>query len=341
MIEWTRLRERHRAFWSRGYAQAPIIGNKRTTAFVLGDYQFDVTDRPLTPDDIDLARVLEWAEALAARGNGFLDDELVWGLPPLPGVPWMEAILGCPIWVSAASHSLWAEPWLDNWDDLARVLPLSSNPWYRKLLELMAALVRHARGRYPVTQTLMRGPADLAVALRGHERFCLDLYDAPTQVAQLVTFCADVWIQVAGAQFACLPAFAGGYTAPRLQVWAPGQVIRLEEDASILFSLAAYKKYFQACDRRIVSNFAYAIMHTHSANHKLIPALLEIQELSALQVSLDPTGPPLEKMLPLLQTIQSAGKALLITHELDDLAVQQIVGALSPRGLVLERMISV
>jgi hypothetical protein len=341
MIEWSALRERHRAFWSRGSAETPIIGNKRTTAFVLGEYEFAVTDRPLTPDDVEIARVLEWADALYARGAGFLDGELVWGLPPLPGVPWMEAILGCPIWVSQTSGSLWANPWLDDWEAIAGVLPLSSNPWYIKLLELTAALVQHAQGRYPVTQTLMRGPADLAVAIRGHERFCLDMYDQPEAARRLAEFCADVWIEVAQAQFALLPAFAGGYTAPRLEVWAPGRLIRLEEDATILFSPLFYEKIFQDSDRRIVSQFEYSVIHTHSDNHKLIPSLLEIKELSAIQVLLDPTGPPVEKMLPILKTIQDAGKALLITHELGDAAVKQLVSALSPCGLALERMISV
>jgi hypothetical protein len=259
----------------------------------------------------------------------------------LPGVPWMEAILGCPIWVSQASRSLWAEPWLDDWEAIARALPLSSNPWYNKLLELTGALVQHAKGRYPVTQTLMRGPSDLAVAVRGHARFCLDMYDAPEAAYRLAQFCADVWIEVAKAQCALLPAFAGGYAAPRLEVWAPGRLIRLEEDATILFSPLLYKQVFQDADRRILSQFEYSVVHTHSDNHKLIPALLEVKELTAIQVLLDPTGPPVEKMLPILKTIQDAGKALLITHELGEAAVRQIVDALSPRGLALERMISV
>ena len=40
MPAWDALREKHRAFWTRGAAATPISGTKRTTAFVLGDYQF-------------------------------------------------------------------------------------------------------------------------------------------------------------------------------------------------------------------------------------------------------------------------------------------------------------
>ncbi len=76
-------------------------------------------------------------------------------------------------------------------------LPLSSNAWYLRLLELTDALVHHAQGAYPVTQTLMRGPADLAVALRGHQRLALDLYDHPDRGKYLAGRCSDLWIEVA------------------------------------------------------------------------------------------------------------------------------------------------
>jgi hypothetical protein len=340
MPDWNTLREKHRAFWTRGAVETPILGTKRTTAFVLGDYQFTVTDRPLKPEDIELPRVLAWADALYQHGDGFLDGELVWGLPPLPGVPWMEAILGCPIWMSNESQSLWAAPWLDDWNALEKALPLASNPWYRKLLELTDALVRHANGQYPVTQTLMRGPADLAVALRGHARFCLDMLDQPEQASKLAQRCTDIWIQVAQSLLALIPPFDGGYTAPRLEVWAPGPLVRYEEDATILFSLKLYREFFQECDRRIASSFEHALIHTHSADHKLIAALLEIAELSAIQVILDPAGPSVEEMVPILQRIQAAGKALLITHELSDGTLNSLLDELSPRGLAVERMVS-
>ncbi len=338
MANWPDVRARHCAFWQRGPVEYPIVGNKRTNAFVLGDYAFPVLGRPLTPDDVDIPRALEWADALYRSGNGFLDGDLVWGLPPLPGVPWMEAILGCAIWVSHESRSLWAAPWLDDWQALERALPLSTNPWFRKLIELTQALVRQADGAYPVTQTLMRGPADLAVALRGHERLALDLYDHPGEVRQLARRCTDIWIKVAQALFAVLPRFDGGYAGARLEVYAPGTLVRLEEDATILFSPGAYREFFQECDRRIASSFDYTILHTHSANSKLIDGLLEIQELGAIQVSLDPTGPSLDQMLPLFKRIQAAGKGLLVTHELSAAALAPLLDGLEPRGLALERM---
>ncbi len=107
-----------------------------------------------------------------------------------------------------------------------------------------------------------------------------------------------------------------------------------------MFSLKAYREFFQECDRRIVAGFEYSIMHTHSANAKLVTGLLEIPELAAIQVLLDPTGPSVAQMLPLFERVQDSGKALLITHELSDDALTPLLSKLSPRGLALERMVS-
>jgi hypothetical protein len=118
-------------------------------------------------------------------------------------------------------------------------------------------------------------------------------------------------------------------------------LVRYEEDATILFSPKLYREFFQGCDRRIAASFDYALIHTHSATHKLINDLLSINELPAIQVILDPTGPTIKEMVPLLQKIQAAGKALLITHELTDDHLNTLLGELSPRGLAVERMISI
>ncbi len=178
-------------------------------------------------------------------------------------------------------------------------------------------------------------------AVRGYERLCLDFYDHPQQVHRLASFCTDIWIEVARSLFELIPEFDGGYTAPRLEVWAPGRMIRLEEDAVILFSREIYREFIRQQDRRIAQSFDYSLMHTHSGDTKIVSELIEIEELSGIQVSIDPSGPTYSELIPLLRSVQEAGKALLITHELGEGEVDEIADALSPAGLALERMRSV
>jgi hypothetical protein len=224
---------------------------------------------------------------------------------------------------------------------MQRVLPLSSNPWYLKLLELTEAYVRNASGRYPVTMTVLKGPSEIMTAMRGYERLCLDFYDCPEEVHGLASFCTDIWIEVARSLFEIIPPFDGGYAAPRLEVWAPGRLVRFEEDAVILFSSDTYREFILEYDRRIASSFDYSLMHTHSGDTKFIRDLLEIDELPCVQVTIDPNGPHYTELIPLLKDTQEAGKALIVTHELGDEDLDILAEELSPKGLVLERMISI
>ena len=343
---WAEARARHSAFWRRDEAHEPIVGDKRTDAFLLGGFPLPEDDRPILPEDIDVEAAVEWAEGLfhaggAGEGGGFLDGDLVWGAPPVPGIPWSEAIMGCPIHYSRESGSLWAESWLDDWDRMESVLPLSENRWYGKLVEITRAFVRASAGRYPVTQTVTRCPSEVMTAMRGYERLCLDFFDSPDQVERLAAFCTDVWIEAASSLFEILPPFDGGYPAPRLEVWAPGRLVRMEEDAVILFSPETYRRFFREPDRRIAAAFEYSLFHTHSGDTKIVSELVGIEELSGIQVSIDPSGPHYTELIPMLRGVQEAGKALLVTHELPDEDVQVIAGSLSPDGLALERMRSV
>ena len=184
----------------------------------------------------------------------------------------------------------------------------------------------------------MRCPSEVMTAMRGYERLCLDFYDEPDRVRRLAAFCADVWIEAARSLFELIPPFDGGYPAPRLEVWAPGELVRMEEDAVILFSPQTYRAFFLEPDRRIAGSFDYSLFHTHSGDTKIVAELIGIEELSGIQISVDPSGPAYTELIPLFRSVQEAGKALVITHELDDRDVEVIIEALSPAGLALERM---
>jgi len=348
--QWSEIREKHRALWTRSAAQSatekpsnegPIIGDKRINAFLIGGVSLEKIDRPIEPGDIDTDIAVRWAEDQFQSGDGFLDGELVWGAPPVPGIPWSEAILGCPVYQSEESRSLWAGSWLENWDEMERVLPLSDNAWFLKLMDLSEAFVKNADGRYPVTQTVLKGPSEIMTAMRGYEQLCLDFYDSPEQVHKLASFCTDIWIETAQALFEIIPPFDGGYAAPRLEIWAPGQLIRFEEDATIFFSSETYREFIREYDCRIASSFEYSLMHTHSGDCKFIEDLLDMEELPAIQVTIDPNGPPYTELIPLLKRTQEAGKALIVTHELEKKDVDVLAEELYPSGLALERMISI
>jgi hypothetical protein len=338
---WDEIREKHSLFWKCDPAVGPLEGVKRTSAFTLGDLKLGGADGHVEPGDIELGEVTAWAERLFGKGKGFLDGELVWGAPPLPGMPWMEALLGASVRASGDGASLWPEKWVGDWGEFMRFeFDPDRSAWYGRLAQIIRALKEHIGGRYPMTQALMQGPSDILAALRGMDRFCLDFIDQPDQLKAAIERTATIWIDLARDQFELIPAFDGGYPAPRLEVWAPGRLIRIEEDATVLIGPELFRDFFLEADRRIFAAFDYSLIHLHSVNHKILPLLAGLTELSGLQVLIDPMGPPLEEMIGPLKAVQDAGKPLLITHELCDADLNLLKRRLAPRGLALERMIA-
>jgi hypothetical protein len=191
-----------------------------------------------------------------------------------------------------------------------------------------------------MTQALMQGPSDILAALRGMDRFCLDFFDQPYRLREAVERTASIWIALAKDQFEIIPSFDGGYPAPRLEVWAPGRLIRIEEDATVLLGPELFRDFFLEADRRIFAAFDFSLIHTHSVNYKILPFLSGLSELSGLQVLIDPMGPPIEDLIGPLKAVQDAGKPLLITHELAEADLVLLKRGLAPRGLAFERMIA-
>jgi hypothetical protein len=221
-------------------------------------------------------------------------------------IPWMEAIVGCPIH-SGADEAMWPGPALGpNYEGMDHIVPEEDDPWLLKLLALTRALVEVNDGSYLVTHTLMRGPVDLLSALIGDVRMGLALYDDPAEIAELLSRATEAFLTVARAQYALLPPFEGGWAPWTYGLWAPGTVIRLQSDSASQLSPAMYREQILPHDRRILGAFDFSILDLHSAGTlHLLPVLLEVEELDAISITLDPyeSAPSVEALIPTLEQV--------------------------------------
>lgn len=192
-----------------------------------------------------------------------VQSDVIQSFGPSFGIPWTEAIAGCPVIVYPGS--LWAKPFLGSYVDRTEIRFDANNPWVRKLLEFTTNLVRFANGRFPVSLPIMRGPLDILAAIRTPEWMCLDFVDQPNEVAKILDELTDLWINTAETILAVIPPFHGGYST-RLNMWAPGKAITPQNDVSSLISRAMYERFALPCDRRIIRHFPYHSFHLHRTN---------------------------------------------------------------------------
>jgi len=325
--------QRHQAFWQRGPAERPIgsfwIGSRLPDELYTAARAIPVGR--VMPSDIHVEDFLADYDRLHELHESVADDAF-WAASPFFGIPWVEAILGCPVYYSG--DTFWVEPIWPEWPaEISLPLP-KGREWMEKLIEFTRALVSRAEGRYAVATTLMRGPSDLAAAVRGHEAMIYDLYDHPAELQRMLGMAADVWIDVARRQLDVIQPIAGGYVSNFYRVWAPDRIVFTQEDASASFSPPLFRRFLLPQDRRISSAFPYSIMHVHSPTTWPVEQWLTLDSLSCIEINYDNNGPRLPALLPLLKSIQGV-KPLVIRGELTVEEIAWIKRELSPRGLLL------
>jgi hypothetical protein len=310
--ELDRLLDRHVAFWEHRLDQplldidnyVPLLPNPDVP--LLGARRA-VEGTQIFPEDLDLdAMFRQWPVPYVALNGDYLREATPYGLC------WMEGLLGAR--VVAASGSIWAEPMPFDWSrvgDLRRRLS-PENAWYAKLREYVGRLADEAGGRVPVTQTLMRGPIDIAEAIVGSEELGLALYDHPAEVEELLTIGTDAFLMVGNLFPEVAPPWRGGRSI--FGIWAPGTVIRMQADHAALLSPASYRQWCFPHDVRLAAAYDYSFIHVHSGCTHIIDVLCDVPELDAVEIAIDPwpSAPRLSKLLPRLAKVLEAGKSLLI-----------------------------
>jgi hypothetical protein len=338
------LLTRHEAFLRLAPADRPLLG------FWLGGYypaeQFSngagrwCDGQILQPDDVAFADFAADYDALF-RLHQEADDDFFYVGSAYWGVPWMEAILGCP--VVAAGSNCRAEPCLDATADVRHV-DLPANPWFRTLLRFTTDLLAFAAGRFPVCPPLLRGPGDCASALLGGMPFVMSFHDDAPRMTRLLSHCAQARRQVIRALHDVLPPWhgthaAGGYPS---KLWCRSTVAYNQEDSAALLSPDLFREFLlpihEECCRAADVNF----IHLHSSCLYPVDILLESRCYDVLEVNIDHPGgssPTVTELLPTLARIQEKRRPLLLWGELPPSEWRHLRKELSPIGLSLQPIV--
>lgn len=330
--------KRYSAFWAGAQVERPLIGFSLGGWFPLHGYlameKFrgsELTVERFHPEDLlpDYDRlVAQWDE---------VKDDLIRAVAPLPPFPWLEAAFGRRVQVG--DGAIWAEEGGWDYSELDRLDLSKENRWRKKYLEFTAVLKDHFEDRHPIGQPILRGPADMIVALRGASQMVLDLYDRPEEFQKLAGICSQFFIDLILDQQKITGPFHGGYLVEHWSLWAPGRVARLQEDATALFSPDLYVKRLRDEDERLAKAFPYSGMHLHATSLFLVDWMLEIDSLACIQINKDQGSWEIEEMLPYFKKVQNLGKKLMIRGKFLDHDIQLLRENLSPAGLYLQIVI--
>ncbi len=327
--------ERFRRFYRREN-ERPLLG-----FFVGSDYPLHRWDaprslpeeRPLRPEDFPVEPYLDDCDRLfnvhEACGGDF-----IWSASIFWGIPWMEALLGCPIVASHQTGSIHAEAP----EGFTGPSPIPEfdpdSPWMQKAAEFMEKMTQRSTGRWPIGTTRMRGVADLLSALYGGSNFVMALMEKPDEIREVCRRLTDLWIAFGKWQLDRIPLFHGGVGSFYYNMWAPAGTIWHQEDAAALLSPRLYDQFIREHDLRIAQAFDGCIMHQHPTRFVPTDFYLDMPFL-ALELHVDTGGPNAEQLHAAHVKIMER-KPLLIWGNLSEKDLDWIFSRLPAQGLAVQ-----
>jgi hypothetical protein len=281
------------------------------------------------PAASDASHIAE-EETLASVGIG----DLLPFSQPFFKIPWIEAMLGCPIVMTEGQ--IWVRRYEGDLDALAaRGVDFEGNPWLALYTAFLRQLQERAARRYPVTaNTLLRGPCDLVAALTGVKEAAVGWLDAPERMARLMRLCTDANLAVIEASQRVLQPQDGLHVSG-YGVCAPGPVVRMQADHSSLLGPRIYEEQIRPFDEEVVSALPSCVFHIHNNGLHVAPALVEIGALDVVEVVIDPypRGARKHYEVEMLRQIQER-KPLIVDVNLPSVAEGDwLLHQLSARGL--------
>ena len=271
-------------------------------------------DTEVRPEDInmesyikDVENFINWHEEV-----GF---DIFYPVVPFSYIPWIEAIIGCPIY--AGRDSFYAEPFMKSMDDMPAGIDLSKkNKWFTKLVEMTEVLVKTFGDNYPTgSSTHLRGPADMMAAAIGQKQFPLEFYDNPQKLKKFGKICSEAFIEVAKTvNNAASKAKFKGFVVNLFGIYTE-EVCQYYQDDAVAFLSPKFYKEFIAEDHLIIDkSFPSTLYHIHPISLFVADELVNFPNLRIIEINREPLviGPSLEEMLPVFKKIQDKNKALLI-----------------------------
>ncbi len=334
--------QRYENFWNRDCVARPLIGFSIKGWFPLDEFAASRKWRSqdvLTTEMVEPEAFMDDQERLLHEGEA-MDDDILRGASPSQAVPWLAAMLGSTLRI-LPGNVLGQEQTLP-WEQLAKIRLDQENPWFRKYVEFTETLVKRSNGRFPVSHGTLIGPTDLLATFRGHKQSLLDLIDEPERARDALWRFANAFQEITEEIWKRIPLYLEGYFDAQYQLWTRGPIIRMQEDASAVYSPDLYLHFVQPIDRHLARQFIRSFMHLHSTSMFLLDLILEIEEIRCLQVNYEvgSGGPDIRGMIPYFKKIQSANRALIIRGSFTPGEMRGLMEALDPRGLYLYIMVA-
>jgi hypothetical protein len=287
--------------------------------------------QPLKPGDFNLDEFVADTLSLFAKHEECGGD-FIYSASAFWGIPWLEAMLGCPIYSDKNTGALYAEK-----PDKVNLKFSPDNEWSFLMKQMLQALTKASAGEFPLATTRMRGVSDLLSAIYGGDEFLFKLMEEPDEMRKVIADLTNLFIDAGKFQLKLIPKFHDGIGSFYYHTWNPAGTVWHQEDAAALLSPNLYDEFIETADHKIVDAFPHVIMHQHSTGFVPTAAYIRMG-MSVLELHIDTGGPTAEQLYDRHLAILKE-KPLIIWGEISEVDLDWIFSELPVAGLAVNTVV--
>jgi len=341
--------EQHKKFLERENRDRPLIGLisgwENITRYVTDTEKF-FPKGDMKIEDLYFNRFLPMYRNYAQTLNK--TDAIFNTITPLPFFPWSEAAMGCSI--QYTGKNFWSKPmahlkktedreaWIQTLSMELKFSRENQKPWLSLYGDFIKDLTDLFSESFPVSQTILRGPLDIAAAVLGDENMIYLFFDEPELMKKLLSVAADLYMEFIKIQESHIAPFFNGKVIGQYGIWTPGSNLRHQEDAMALLSPDLYREFVHPHDCTIAACTPYCLFHLHSSGMHLLDILLENENIRIFQVSKD-EGVDIETILPGVKKIQERERCLIVKGRFRKHEAEVLRKVCSPKGFCIQAVV--
>lgn len=228
----------------------------------------------------------------------------------------------------------WVHPCVNDLDHLPPLKVQRENRYYRAVEQLSAKALAVAEGKFLVGYTDMYAGIDCTAALRGAERMCLDLIMDPEGLKRLISAAFTEYAEVYSRFDATLKSHRQlSVTWMNLPSFETFNVLAC--DFAVNISPAHFDEFCLPVIRREAQCYVHNVFHVDGKGvAKNIDSILTLPNLAAIQwVQGYGIDQPILQWIPLIETIQQAGKSVIV--DLVPAELDAFMRQVDPAGIML------
>ncbi|MBE0697891.1 MAG: hypothetical protein IH586_13295 [Anaerolineaceae bacterium] len=189
-----------------------------------------------------------------------------------------------------ARDTVWFNPCLEGIDQPIRFDP--ENYWWQVTRATLQACVEKSEGKYLVGCPDLVENLDILASLRGTEALMMDLIENPQQVLLRLEEINQAWSEVYTQIYDLIHLEDGSAAFGAFRLWGSGKTVKVQCDASAMLSPRMFRRFVAPNLKTQCAGLDHAMYHLDG--HQCLchlDALLEIEEIDAIEWTPDPTVP--------------------------------------------------